>query len=352
MIFLFLSLQTSFEMSKLLRSLSCGTIRRRPPTNYKIDEPTTKAAAATSSSKKEDEFNFWDIDGYGSTLDRCNDGNDLCENLIEMLNDRAKVEENYAKSLLQWQKKWTDFMNKESKEYGSSKVACLSMLQTSEKIAEYHTELQASIIDKSKSPIAEIKSWMKKNYSKDHIHFKKRNEFDEQFMYAQKPWSDYFKELKKTESKYHNSVKESSKMDQDAKKAEKNPKVKEEERAKMRKEADQYLTLQKKELKKYEDQLKLAEKFKQNYLDDMKKVFERTQDFELLRMQFFKEIYSQFKACVVNSNIYDGKVKEVIFKDFNDKVGKMDPSKDVKWWSDNYGAGMSPQWPSFVEFKF
>ena len=337
-------------MSKLIRALSCGTMRRRPPTNYTMEE-TNITQAAKTSSKKEEGYNFWDIDGFEAVIDRCNDGNELCENLIEMINERAKVEESYAKSLTSWQKKWTEFLNKESKEYGTTKVACLSMLQTAEKIADYHTSIQISLINKSNSPISEIKYWLKVNYAKEHIHFKKRNEFFEQFKYAQKQWAEYFKELKKTEKDYHNSVKEAVKSEQEKNKAEKNPNVKEEEKVKFRRSVEKHESEQKKSRSKYENQLKIADSFKKNYVDDMKRVFDRTQDFEKLRMEFFKKIYKQFQECFTKSSVYDEKAKDAIFKDLKEKLDKLEPSKDVEWWSNKFGAGMTPVWPTFVEYS-
>lgn len=334
-------------MSKLVRALSCGTVRRRPPSTYETEEKKTVA----STSSKKDDYNFWQIDGYEAALDRCNDGNELCEDLISMINERAKVEENYSKALLEWQAKWTTHLKTKSKEYGTTKEACQGMLDTAQKLSDYHLSLQASLIDKTKSPVAEIKNWMKQHYAKAHIHFKKRNEFLEQFKYAQKPWAEYYEELKKSEKHYHSSVKDSIKTDQEAKSAEKNPRTKEEDRSKLRKEAEKSTSLQAKERSKYENQLKIADKFKQNYLEDMKRVFDRTQAFEISRMEFFKQIYQEFKGCFAKSALYDAKAKDAIFNEFTDKTTKMDPKKDTSWWSDNYGAGMMPEWPSFTEYK-
>lgn len=326
-----------------MRSLSCGTMRRRAPKNYNLEETTT--------SNKEKINNFWEIEGYEVVLDRCNDGNEICENLISMIKERAQVEENYSKSLVDWQNKWTEFLKKESKEYGSAKDACQGMLDTAEKIARKHSQLQFSLIDETKSPVAEIKLWMKQYYSKSHVHFKKRNEFLEQFKYAQKPWADFCEELKKAEKHYHNSVKDSRKSEKEANEADKNPKVKDSERSKLKKEAANKKESEAKELKQYKNKLDLAPKFQPNYLQEMKTVFERTQAFEILRKEFCKDIYKQFKSCFVNAALYEGNVKEELFKEFTDKTTKMDSNKDVTAWSQRYGPGMEPQWPTFVEYS-
>jgi hypothetical protein len=225
------------------------------------------------------------------------------------------------------------------------------MLDTAENIARKHSELQFSLTDETKSPIADIKLWMKQNYSKSHIHFKKRNEFLEQFKYAQKPWEDFCEELKKAEKHYHNSVKDSRKSEKEANEADKNPKVKEAERLKLRKEASNKKESEAKELKQYKNKLDLAPKFQPNYLQDMKTVFERTQEFEKKRMELCKDIYKKFKSCFVNAALYEGNVKEELFKAFTDLTTKMNPEKDVTTWSQRYGPGMEPQWPTFVEYS-
>lgn len=337
-------------MPSILRSLSCGTLgnRRRRPTSYTTTAQPTAAAAA--ADKKNEVENFWDIDGYQAVIDRLNDGYDVCENLTDMINDRAKVEEDYVKSLRQWQKKWTEFLNTKSKEYGTVKIACQSMLQTAEKFAEYHTTLENKLIDKTKSPVTEIRNWLKVNYQKSHVHFKKRNEFDDAFVYAQKPWADYHKKLKKLEKDYHTAVKEAIDATQQADKAQVNPNKSEDQRRNSRKEADMLMDTQKKTQQKYEDFLKTAEQFKKNYLEDMKRVYEKIDEFEKSRMLFIKGVYTQVRTCFMES-CYDQKIKEAIFKDFADKINQVDPVKDLKWWSDNYGAGMTPIWPTFVPYK-
>jgi hypothetical protein len=144
--------------------------------------------------------NFWDIDGFEVALERVNNGNTICHDLIGIIEDRAAIEQNYSKALKSWEKKWTDYLkSSKSKEYQSSKDACYKMLETGTKTAEFHLKLEKRLIDKNDSPIAEINSWLKKNYQKSHIHFKKRNEFDQQFKHAQKQWHQYLEQLKRFE---------------------------------------------------------------------------------------------------------------------------------------------------------
>jgi hypothetical protein len=81
---------------------------------------------ATLNSNASYEFNpdksFWSIGGYKAVLTRCEDGHELGNRLVDMLTDRAKIEDTYAKSLIQWKKKWVDHLNSESTEYASGRL--------------------------------------------------------------------------------------------------------------------------------------------------------------------------------------------------------------------------------------
>ena len=330
-------------MGKLLKFLMCGT-KRRAPKNY-------DKASETNNTKREEIGNFWDIGGFQVALDRYNDGYTTCEDIIKMMIERAKLEENYSKSLIEWKTNWTEFLKKESKEYGSTKDACQEMLDTAEKLAKAHSDIQFSLIDETKSPVAEIKSWISHNYSKAHIHFKIYKEFQEKFEYAEKQWSDYLDELKKAEKEYHVLVKESIKCDVDVKNAEKNPNLKEEKREILRQETEKIFTLQASKRAKYENLLNIPDELKNRYEDEMKKAFELTQVFEISRIELFKKIFQDFNLCFTNSQLYDGTVKENLFIGFLSKIESIDAKKDVKEWSTKYGADMQLDWEALSKFN-
>jgi hypothetical protein len=73
------------------------------------------------------------------------------------------------------------------------------------------------------------------------------------------------------------------------------------------------------------------EPFKNEYLNDMGRVFDRTQENEKLRIEFVKSIYNSYNKCF-DEHIVDQKYKE-IFKEFVDTTNKIDPDADLKWWS-------------------
>jgi len=55
---------------------------------------------------------FWEPGNYKRTTKRIEDGHRLCTDLIQMVQERAEIEKNYAKSLKSWTKRWNELIDK------------------------------------------------------------------------------------------------------------------------------------------------------------------------------------------------------------------------------------------------
>ena len=68
-------------------------------------------------------------------LKRCDNGAKLANDLSDMISERAKIEDNYGKSLKQWRNKWSIQLNSETnEEYGETmKAAWLALLEAASK---------------------------------------------------------------------------------------------------------------------------------------------------------------------------------------------------------------------------
>jgi hypothetical protein len=55
---------------------------------------------------------FWEIGKYSRTVKRSDNGYKLCDNLRQLIEQRAEIEKGYSKSLLAWTKKWNEFLDK------------------------------------------------------------------------------------------------------------------------------------------------------------------------------------------------------------------------------------------------
>lgn len=55
---------------------------------------------------------FWEIDQYKRTVKRHEDGFKLCNELMQLIQERADLEKAYAKSLKAWSHKWSSSIEK------------------------------------------------------------------------------------------------------------------------------------------------------------------------------------------------------------------------------------------------
>lgn len=98
---------------------------------------------------------------------------------------------------------------------------------------------------------------------------------------------------------------------------------------------------------KYEASLKELTDYNQKYQDDMTEVFEKCQEFEEKRLNFFKETLLSIHTCL---DISSDPTLSQIYREFRQVIEAADSAKDLKWWSQNHGTGMPPNWPVFEEY--
>ena len=98
---------------------------------------------------------------------------------------------------------------------------------------------------------------------------------------------------------------------------------------------------------KYEAALKELTDYNPKYQDDMTDVFEKCQEFEEKRLNFFKETLFGIHACL---DISSDPALDTTYREFRQVIEAADSRKDLKWWSQNHGTGMPPNWPVFEEY--
>jgi hypothetical protein len=298
-----------------------------------------------SSTSIDPSRNFWDIRGYKNTLNRCDDGYELGTRLMNCLLDRARLEEDYSKSLRMWNKKWSDYLNGSQIEYGTGKSAWLAMLQTGEDVASIHTELSEKL---QKTPVCNIKCWLKDKYQKHVISFKQYKEFEADFETAQKSWQKTFDKMKQRKKEYYICVKkerqaltnsEMIRANIDKTEEQKRKAVQEHELAKL--EADRAK-------KAYVDEIQKLELYEPTYRKEMKHVFEKTDSFEENRRKKFEDVFLESHKLFeeqVNHSLYKS-----VFENYMAFIEQINHKDDIKWWSDTYGVGMPLVMPVFDEF--
>ncbi|XP_012536363.1 protein kinase C and casein kinase substrate in neurons protein 1 isoform X3 [Monomorium pharaonis] len=294
---------------------------------------------------------FWEPGNYKRTTRRIEDGHKLCDSLIALVQERAEIEKNYAKALKNWSKNWNDKIEK-GPEYGTTEAAWKGVLVESDRLCDLHLRVKENLCN---DIVQQVKTWQKDAYHKSMMTLKERKEMEDAFKKAQKPWAKLLQKVEKAKSEFHNSCKtertaanmernasadSSLSPDQMARGSENVKKM--QDRVQKTKEEVQ------KAKEKYEAALQEINQYNPKYMEDMTQVFEKCQEMEAQRLQFFKEVLFGIHKCL---NISQDPVLPQIYEEFYHTINNADHEKDLKWWSNNHGVNMAMNWPQFEEFS-
>ncbi|XP_017787695.1 PREDICTED: protein kinase C and casein kinase substrate in neurons protein 1 isoform X5 [Habropoda laboriosa] len=293
---------------------------------------------------------FWEPGNYKRTTKRIEDGHKLCDSLIALVQERAEIEKSYAKALKNWSKNWNDKIEK-GPEYGTTEAAWKGVLVESDRLCDLHLRVKENLCN---DIIQQVKTWQKDTYHKSMMTLKERKEQEDAFKKAQKPWAKLLQKVEKAKSEYHNSCKtertaanmernasadSSLSPDQMARGSENVKKM--QDRVQKTKEEVQ------KAKEKYEAALQEINQYNPKYMEDMTQVFEKCQEMEAQRLQFFKEVLFGIHKCL---NISQDPILPQIYEEFYHTINNADHEKDLKWWSNNHGVNMAMNWPQFEEY--
>lgn len=120
---------------------------------------------------------FWEPGNYKRTVKRTEDGFKLCNDLIQLISERAEIEKVYAKNLKTWSKKWLEFIEK-GPEYGTAEAAWKAVLEEADRRSEIHVSVKDKLLN---DVVASIKQWQKDSYHKSMMHIKEKKEFEDNF---------------------------------------------------------------------------------------------------------------------------------------------------------------------------
>ncbi|XP_063992524.1 protein kinase C and casein kinase substrate in neurons protein 1 isoform X1 [Diachasmimorpha longicaudata] len=296
---------------------------------------------------------FWEPGNYKRTTKRIEDGHKLCDSLIALVQERAEIEKNYAKALKGWSKSWNEKIEK-GPEYGTTEAAWKGSLVESDRLCDLHLRVKENLCD---DIIQQVKTWQKDTYHKSMMTLKERKEMEDAFKKAQKPWAKLLQKVEKTKAEYHNSCKtertaanmernasadSSLSPDQQPPRATGSDNVKKmQDRVQKTKEEVQ------KAKEKYEASLQEINQYNPKYMEEMTQVFEKCQEMEAQRLQFFKEVLFGIHKCL---NISQDPVLPQIYEEFYHTINNADFKKDLKWWSNNHGVNMAMNWPQFEDY--
>lgn len=286
---------------------------------------------------------FWEPGNYKRTTKRIEDGYKLCTDLVSLVQERADIEKNYAKSLKSWSRKWNDLIEK-GPEYGTSEAACKGVLVEADRINDLHLKIRD---DLTNEVIHSIKSWQKDTYHKSLMHIKERKDLEDAFKKAQKPWGKLLAKVNKAKSDYHSACKTEKSASNQERNASGDSSLSMDQVRKMQERVNKTKEDVQRFKEKYEAALQELNSYNPKYMEDMTVVFEKCQSLEAERLQFFKATLFCLHKCL---NISQNATLPVIYDEFIHTINNADHEKDLKWWSNNHGVNMAMSWPQFEDY--
>ncbi|CAG5073990.1 Similar to Pacsin2: Protein kinase C and casein kinase substrate in neurons protein 2 (Mus musculus) [Cotesia congregata] len=263
---------------------------------------------------------FWEPGNYKRTTKRIEDGHKLCDSLIALVQERSEIEKNYAKALKAWSKSWSEKIEK-GPEYGTTEAAWKSSLVESDRLCDLHLRVKENL---SNDIVHQVKTWQKDTYHK-----------------AKLEYHNSCKTERTAANQERNASADSSlSPDQQAARGSDNVK-KMQDRVQKTKEEVQ------KAKEKYEAALLEINQYNPKYMEDMTQVYEKCQEMEAQRLQFFKDVLFGIHKCL---NISQDPVLPQIYEEFFHSINNADYEKDLKWWSNNHGVNMAMNWPQFEDY--
>ncbi|XP_026299990.1 protein kinase C and casein kinase substrate in neurons protein 2 isoform X3 [Apis mellifera] len=290
---------------------------------------------------------FWEPGNYKRTTKRIEDGHKLCDSLVTLVQERAEIEKSYAKALKNWSKNWNDKIEK-GPEYGTTEAAWKGVLVESERLCDLHLRVKENLCN---DIIQQVKTWQKETYHKSMMTLKERKEMEDAFKKAQKPWAKLLQKVEKAKSEYHNSCKTERTAANMERNASADSSLSPDQKALLVRKMQDRVQKTKEEVQKakekYEAALQEINQYNPKYMEDMTQVFEKCQEMEAQRLQFFKEVLFGIHKCL---NISQDPILPQIYEEFYHTINNADHEKDLKWWSNNHGVNMAMNWPQFEDY--
>lgn len=288
---------------------------------------------------------FWEVGNYKRTVKRIDDGHRICNDLMNCLHERARIEKSYAQQLTEWGKRWRQLIDK-GPQYGTLERAWSALCTEAEKVSELHMEVKAAVMGED---YEKLKNWQRDAYHKQMIGgFKETKEADDGFRKAQKPWAKKLKEVETMKKAYHSACKE----EKLAASRETNSKLESNNNPDAQKKLQEKLEKCQQEAQKtkerYEKSLEELDKLTPQYMENMEQVFEQSQQFEDKRIRFFKELLLEVKQHLDLSTNHRF---QTIYHTLEDTVSATDAEEDLKWFRSNHGPGMPMNWPQFEDWS-
>ncbi|XP_061893608.1 protein kinase C and casein kinase substrate in neurons protein 1 isoform X2 [Entelurus aequoreus] len=298
-----------------------------------------------SASLEETSDSFWEVGNYKRSVKRIDDGHRLCNDLMNCIQERAKLEKAYAQQLTEWSKRWRQLVDK-GPQYGTVERAWVSLMNEAEKVSNLHQTVKNGLMGED---FEKVKNWQKDSYHKQMMGgFKETKEADEGFKKAQKPWAKKLKELEAAKKSYHVACKEERLASTRETNGKADGSVNADQLKKLQEKVDKCKVDSQKAKEKYEKAVDELNKCTPPYMENMEQVFDQCQQFEEKRLSFLREVMLDVKRHL---NLTENQSYASVYRELEHTITSASPQEDLQWFNNNHGPGMHMNWPQFEEYN-
>ncbi|XP_016388526.1 protein kinase C and casein kinase substrate in neurons protein 1-like [Sinocyclocheilus rhinocerous] len=245
---------------------------------------------------------FWEVGNYKRAVKRIDDGHRLCNDLMNCLQERAKIEKSYSQQLTEWSKRWRQLIEKGQSEKSTASFFILS------RFLKQLFYISRTVMGKK------FKVW----------HF---------WLQMETAKKNYHMACKEEKLAAAREADASATPDQQKKLHEKTEKCKQDvQKAK----------------EKYEKSLDELSKCTPQYMECMEQVFDQCQQHEVKRLTFLKEVLLDIKRHL---NLTENQNYASVYREFERTILAANTQEDLKWFSNNHGPGMHMNWPQLEEYN-
>ncbi|XP_077386965.1 protein kinase C and casein kinase substrate in neurons protein 3 [Festucalex cinctus] len=299
-----------------------------------------------TDNKREDANNrsFWMPGNYQRTVRRTEDAFQACGDLATCIQERARVERQYAVQLSEWSNKWKPHVDS-SPLYGSLLKAWQCFLSSADRLASLHASICRSLVTEDAE---RLRTWQKEAFTKKIFGgFKEAQDAETGYARAQKPWTKRLTKLDKARRAYHKASRKEHAARERASQAQDNQNMAADKQKKIQEDREMVQQEAHKVRARYEKVLEETNRYAPRYMEEMEAIFDQSQDEERKRIIFLKQAFLSFdKHLDVTTN---DSMKEV-YSQLHDTVAAIDEHEDLRWWKNTHGPGMPTDWPHFQEW--
>ncbi|XP_061582858.1 protein kinase C and casein kinase substrate in neurons protein 1 isoform X2 [Cololabis saira] len=297
------------------------------------------------ASHDESTDSFWEVGNYKRTVKRIDDGNRLCNDVMNCVQERAKIEKAYAQQLTEWSKRWRQLVEK-GPQYGTVERAWVAVMTEAEKVSELHQDVRNNLVNED---FEKVKNWQKDSYHKQMMGgFKEAKEAEEGFKKAQKPWAKKLKELEAAKKSYFMACKEEKLAVMREENNKGDASVAADQQKKLHEKVEKSRQESQKAKEKYEKALDELSKCTPQYKESMEQVFDTCQQFEERRLSFLREVLLDVKRHL---NLTENHSYATVYEDLERTITLISPQEDLKWFNSAHGPDMHMNWPQFEEYN-